>query len=58
MSKKFHAENRDTGERWSPGGGAKQYLVMYDSGYLACVTEDYYTYIRPLDPAVWKCVKH
>lgn len=58
MSKKFHAENRKTGERWTPKKGTKQYLVMYDSGYLGQVTEDYYQYLVPLDPAVWKVVKH
>ena len=56
MSKKFWAENRTTGERWTPRKGtlAKQYLVMYDSGYLAVVEEDFYTYIHPLDPKEWK----
>ncbi len=53
MSKKFYAEDRVTGQRWEPERGKKQYLVMYDSGYLAVVTEDYYTYIKPLDPKKW-----
>ena len=58
MSKKFWAENRDTGERWKPTPGKKQYLIMYDSGYLAQVTEDYYQYILPLNIKVWKtCIK-
>ncbi len=29
---------------------------MYDSGYLAIVTEDFYVYIEPLDPKIWKTV--
>ena len=56
MSKKFWAENRITGERWRPEKGTKQYLVMYDSGYLAVVTEDFYQYVMPLDPTEWRCV--
>lgn len=58
MSKKFHAENRETGARWVPDKRYKEYLVMYDSGYLAVVSEDYYTCIKPLDPSRWKVVKH
>lgn len=54
MSKKFHAVNRKTGERWRPEKGKKQYLVMYDSGYLAKVTQDFYTYIEPLDTKEWR----
>lgn len=59
MSKKFHAEHRITGEIWKPNtrNSGKQYLMMYDSGYLAVVTEDFYTYISPLDPKEWKVVK-
>lgn len=57
MSKKFWAENRQTGERWKPSGDyQKEYLVMYDSGYLAVVKEDYYQYVSPLDTKVWKKV--
>jgi hypothetical protein len=58
VSKKFHAERRDTGERWIPEKDRKQYLVMYDSGYLAVITEDFYTYITPLNKSDWVCVKH
>ena len=54
MSKRFHAINTQTGERWNPEPGKKQYLVMYDSGYLAMVTEDFYTHIEPLDTKLWK----
>jgi hypothetical protein len=56
MSKKFWAENRTTGERWAPRKNtlAKSYLVLYDSGYLAVVHEDFYTTILPLDPKEWK----
>lgn len=56
MAKKFHAINRKTGEKWKPEEGKKQYLVMYDSGYLAVVTEDFYTFILPLDPKEWRVV--
>jgi len=56
MSKKFYAVHRETGERWSPEQGKKQYLVMYDSGYLAIVEEDWYTYIKPLDTKIWRKV--
>jgi hypothetical protein len=56
MSKKFYAEDRDTGERWKPEKGKKQYLVMYDSGYLAVVTEDFYTFINPMNVSRWKAV--
>ena len=55
MSRKFYAINRETGERWKPEK-EKQYLVMYDSGYLAVVTEDFYTYINPLNTAIWKTI--
>ena len=57
MSKKFWAVNRITGEKWKPNGNdvsVRQYLVMYDSGYLAVVSEDFYTYITPLDAKEWE----
>lgn len=57
MSKKFWAENRVTGARWEPERGNKQYLVMYDSGYLAVVTEDFYQHVTPLDVKEWRAVK-
>jgi len=57
MSKKFWAENRLTGEKWKPEKGKKQYLVMYDSGYIAIITEDFYTYISPLDIKIWRVIK-
>ena len=57
MSKKFWAENRVTGARWEPEKGKKQYLVMYDSGYLAVVTEDFYQYVTALDTNEWRVVK-
>ncbi len=63
MSKKFYAVNRETGERWKPNnklGGpydsVRQYLVLYDSGYCAVVTEEFYTSVTPLDPKVWKVI--
>ncbi len=57
MSKKFWAENRVTGARWKPEKGKKQYSMMYDSGYLAVVTEDFYQYVAPLDAKEWRVVK-
>ena len=57
MSKKFWAVNRTTGVRWKPEidrPGIHQYLMMYDSGYLAVVTEDFYTYITPLNAKEWE----
>jgi len=59
MSKKFYAVNRKTGEIWKPikkytSFGFKQYLVMYDSGYCAVVTHDFYIDIEPLDLKIWK----
>lgn len=56
MSKKFYAANRETGERWRPSKGQREYLVMYDSGYLAVVKEDFYTTVFPLDPRLWEVV--
>lgn len=68
MSRKFHAVNRKTGQRWSVQdwlnrkGVAKPahaYIVMYDSGYLAVVEEhDCYggVSIQPLDPSEWETV--
>lgn len=57
MSKKFWAENRVTGSLWKPEKGKKQYLMMYDSGYLAVVTEDFYQYVAALDAKEWRVVK-
>ncbi len=58
MSKKFKAINRLTGEDWKPKKivTGKQYLVLYDSGYAAVVTEDFYTYIEPLDTKEWRVI--
>ena len=61
MSKKFYAVNRETGERWKPDSNSMadhQYLVMYDSGYLAVVSEYNWegSLIAPLDTKVWKKV--
>lgn len=58
MSKKFKAINRLTGEDWKPKkiDTGKQYLVLYDSGYAVVVTEDFYTYIEPLDTKEWEVV--
>ena len=59
MSKKFHAENKVTGKRWKPDKqDGHQFLVMYDSGYLAVVTVDFYTYIEPLSPKEWNTIIH
>lgn len=59
MSKKFYAVNRATGGRWKPckkKSGVRQFLMMYDTGRVAVVTQDFYTYIDPLDYSVWKVV--
>lgn len=59
MSRKFYAVNRITGERWKPSvsdSKDKEYLVMYDSGYLAVVEEGFYSFITPLCPKTWKIV--
>lgn len=48
MSKKFYAVNKYTGEKWVPQYGRHQYLVLYDSGKLAVVTENHYCYVEPL----------
>lgn len=59
MAKKFHAEHKETGERWKPDLNTytHQYLVLYDSGKLAVVSENFYTHIQPLSNE-WKLVKH
>ena len=54
MKKRFYAINRQTGEKWKPEPSLKNYLVMYDSGYLAVVTEGFYTHIEPLCTKTWK----
>lgn len=59
MSKKFYAVNRETGEKWKPNKSLKekQYLMMYDSGYLAVVVEYLMSIgIYPLDPKIWQTV--
>ena len=59
MAKKFCAVNRETGKRWEPDPKYHhQYLVMYDSGYLAVVTEFMYAEasIEPLDNKIWKAI--
>ena len=61
MSRLFWAEHRVTGERWQPSNPNydKEYLVMYDSGYLAVVLDDgWTTFIKPLDNKVWKIPQH
>lgn len=59
MSRKFFAVHRETGVRWTPDPRyTKQYLVMYDSGYLAVVTEQRFsgTTIEPLNTKTWRKV--
>jgi hypothetical protein len=63
MSKKFWAVNRLTGEKWKPKKipdtppfKGRQYLMLWDSGYPAVVTEDFYLTMEPLDMKVWKLV--
>ena len=56
MSCKFYAVHRESGKRWKPDPAVKgkQYLMMYDTGYLAVVTEDFYTFISPLSIKEWE----
>lgn len=56
MSKVFYAVNRETGERWKPEPNKQQFLMMFDTGYLAVVEEDFYTYITKLDNKIWQTV--
>ena len=62
MSKKFWAKNRETGQRWQKDQNIDHnYLVMYDSGYLAEVRVNDYvghieTSIKPLDLKIWEKV--
>lgn len=57
MSKVFYAINRESGELWKPDTKEKhQYLMLYDSGYAAVVTEDFYTHVIPLDAKHWRVV--
>ena len=66
MSRLFYAVNRETGERWKPsskidryyGGPRKQYLMMYDSGYFAVVSDYGYAgrSISDLCTKTWKIV--
>jgi len=60
MSRKFYAINRETGERWKKPVNSsydQEYLVMYDSGYLAVVKSDAYnTFLNPLPTSHWKKV--
>ena len=52
MSKKFYAINPKTGERWKSNGN--NFLIMYDTGNLAVVTQEWYTEVTPLDTKIWK----
>jgi hypothetical protein len=52
MSTKFYLVNRVTGERFKPT--KKHYVVLYDSGYPAFVTEDFYQTILPVDMKQWE----
>jgi hypothetical protein len=59
MSKKFYAVNKVNGEKWKPDDNGfydKQYLVMYDSGKLAVVSQEFYTHISPLNTDIWEPV--
>jgi len=55
MSRKFYAVNRETGKRWKASPNSPDdYLMMYDSGYLAVVSFDgFYTHVTKLDPSTW-----
>lgn len=59
MSRIFYAVHRETGERWkkdTSGIYKHQYLVLYDSGHLAVVSEIDWegSSIVPLDRKKWK----
>ena len=57
MSNKFYAINRETGERWKPDPRREEeFLMLYDSGYAAVISKDFYTHVEPLDPKVWKVI--
>ena len=56
MSKKFYAINKITGDKWKPELNKKQWLMMYDTGYLAVVEHDFYMYVTPLSPEEWTTV--
>ena len=61
VSRIFWAENRGNGKRWMPALSSvvlNEYLVLYDSGKLAIVTDCGYsgTIVSPLDSKVWKLV--
>jgi hypothetical protein len=58
MSRLFYAVNRETGERWKPCKSYnKEYLFMYDSGYLGvCSYDGFYTHTSPLCNKTWKVV--
>lgn len=53
----FRAIHRQTGASWQPENNdtQKQWLMLYDSGYLAVVTESHWhCFVEPLDPKAWK----
>jgi len=59
MSRLFYAVNRETGERWQPTRDSEweEYLVMYDSGYIATVESNgWETSVIPLCSKTWKVV--
>lgn len=59
MSQKFYAVDRETGEKWvgHKDQYTHEYLVMYDTGYLAVVNDvAYETTISTLDPKKWRIV--
>ena len=54
MSKFFTAINRKTGKQWKPKQEG-EFLVMYDSGFLAVATSDHFhNYVIALDNEEWK----
>ena len=61
MATKFYAINRQTKERWKRNKRykkGKQFLMMFDSGYLAVVSNNDWEgmSVIPLDPKIWKTV--
>ena len=54
MSKKFRVVNRETNEPLKLN--KNQYIVLYDSGYSAIVTSDFYDTVITVDPKIYKVV--
>lgn len=56
MTKLFKLRNRETGEFYLPEPGTNEFIILYDSGYPAKVTQDFYQTIIPMNPRIWEVV--